>query len=93
MLLMFVVHGFPALFLNLLRTCAALRLYIILHDCSSHRCEIPPSIPMKNLSRCPYSYDKQQVSAVTFPDWFLEMAKRWLGCLNLNDQDVTKETF
>eukprot|EP00438_Fugacium_kawagutii_P029213 Skav229548 [mRNA] locus=scaffold568:265840:271100:+ [translate_table: standard] len=36
---------------------------------------------------CPYSYGKQQVSAVTFPDWFLEMAKRWLSCLNLNDED------
>ena len=38
--------------------------------------------------RCPYNYGKQQVSAVTFPDWFLEMAKRWLGCFNLNDQEL-----
>ena len=37
--------------------------------------------------RCPYSYGKQQVSAVTFPDWFLDMAKRWLSSLNLNDED------
>mgnify|MGYP002803413986 CR=1 FL=1 len=42
---------------------------------------------VKEGCRCPYSYGKQQVSAVTFPDWFLEMAKRWLGCLNLDDQD------
>ena len=24
---------------------------------------------------------------MTFPDWFLEMAQRWLGCLNLTDED------
>ncbi|CAK9105676.1 Alpha-ketoglutarate-dependent dioxygenase alkB homolog 3 (Alkylated DNA repair protein alkB homolog 3) (hABH3) (DEPC-1) (Prostate cancer antigen 1) [Durusdinium trenchii] len=42
---------------------------------------------VKKGCRCPYSYGKQQVSAVTFPDWFLDMAKRWLNSLNLNDQD------
>jgi len=37
--------------------------------------------------RCPYNYGQQQVNAMTFPDWFMVMAKRWLECLNLNGED------
>jgi len=37
--------------------------------------------------RCPYNYGQQQVNAMTFPDWFMVMARRWLECLNLNGED------
>eukprot|EP00439_Symbiodinium_sp_Y106_P038666 s2512_g4.t1 len=43
--------------------------------------------------RCPYNYGQQQVNAMTFPDWFMVMAKRWLECLNLNGEDCNTTPF
>ena len=30
---------------------------------------------------------------MTFPDWFMVMAKRWLECLNLNGEDCNTTPF
>jgi alkylated DNA repair dioxygenase AlkB len=42
---------------------------------------------VKEGCRCPYNYGTHRVAAEPFPDWFMDMSKRWLSCFNLDDAD------
>ncbi|CAK0879458.1 unnamed protein product [Prorocentrum cordatum] len=48
---------------------------------------------VKEGCKCPYNYGTHRVEAEPFPDWFKDMSKRWLSCLNLNDDTDRDSRF